>query len=59
VQRCAMMVWEGLGGFKETLLDDEEVMHYLSVKDVNACFDVKPYLAHVDYIFKRTFSKKG
>ncbi|MBI5885445.1 MAG: adenylosuccinate lyase [Deltaproteobacteria bacterium] len=59
VQRCAMMVWEGLGGFKETLLDDDEVMHYLSIKDVDGCFDVRPYLAHVDYIFKRTFARKG
>jgi len=59
VQRNAMKVWAGLGDFKSTLLEDAEVMNYLSVKDVDGCFDVKPYLAHVDYIFKRTFAKKG
>ncbi|MFQ5735299.1 MAG: adenylosuccinate lyase [Thermodesulfobacteriota bacterium] len=55
VQRNAMKVWEGLGGFKELLLDDEAVMKFLTPKEVEACFDVKPYLKNVNYIFKRTF----
>lgn len=57
VQRNAMKVWEGLGGFKELLLDDEAVMKFLSPKDVEACFDARPYLKNVDYIFRRTFKK--
>ncbi|MBI5562452.1 MAG: adenylosuccinate lyase [Deltaproteobacteria bacterium] len=58
VQRCAMQVWEGLGDFNSSLLDDAEVMNYMSAKEVERCFDVRPYLRHVDYIFKRTFKKK-
>ncbi len=58
VQRNAMKVWEGLGDFKSLLLDDNEVMNYMSPKEVEACFDVRPYIKHVDYIFKRTFGKK-
>lgn len=58
VQRNAMKVWEGLGDFKSLLNDDNEVINYLSAREIDACFDVKPYLKHVDYIFKRTFTKK-
>ena len=58
VQRNAMKVWEGLGDFRSLLVDDAEVMNYLSVKEIDACFDVRPYLKQVDYIFNRTFGKK-
>jgi adenylosuccinate lyase len=58
VQRNAMKVWEGLGDFRSLLIDDEEVMNYLSEKEVDRCFDIKPYLKNVDYIFKRTFGGK-
>ncbi len=58
VQRNAMKVWEGLGDFKSLLLEDNEVMNYLTSKEVEACFDVRPYLKNVDYIFRRTFGKK-
>ncbi|MBI5887731.1 MAG: adenylosuccinate lyase [Deltaproteobacteria bacterium] len=59
VQRNAMKVWEGLGDFKSNLLDDENVMHRLTPKEVEACFDIRPYLANVDYIFERAFGKKS
>jgi adenylosuccinate lyase len=57
VQRNAMKVWEGLGDFRSLLMDDPEVMNFITVKELDACFDLKPYLKHVDYIFKRTFRK--
>jgi len=50
-------VWEGLGDFRSLLVDDPEVMNFLTVKELDACFDLKPYLKHVNYIFKRTFRK--
>ncbi|HAO92696.1 MAG TPA: adenylosuccinate lyase, partial [Deltaproteobacteria bacterium] len=58
VQRSAMKVWEGLGDFKSLLLEDTEVMTYLTEKELCACFDVKPYIKNVDYIFRRTFGAK-
>jgi len=58
VQRSAMKVWEGLGDFKSLLLEDNEVMNYLTEKELCACFDVKPYIKNVDYIFRRTFGAK-
>jgi len=58
VQRNAMKVWEGLGDFRSLLLEDAEVMNYLTEKELGACFDVKPYIRNVDYIFRRTFGAK-
>ncbi|MBI5235052.1 MAG: adenylosuccinate lyase [Deltaproteobacteria bacterium] len=58
VQRNAMKVWQGSGDFKSLLLDDDDVMRVLTAKDVEACFDLKPYLKNVDHIFKRTFGAK-
>ncbi len=58
VQRNAMKVWEGLGDFRSLLIDDAEVMNYLTVKEIDSCFDIRPYLKQVDYIFNRTFGKK-
>jgi len=57
VQTNAMKVWEGLGSFKDLLLEDVAVGKFLTPKEVEACFDVKPYVKNVNYIFKRTFSK--
>ena len=57
VQRNAMKVWEGLGDFKSLLIDDEEVMNCLTEKEVDGCFDIRPYLKNVNYIFRRTFGK--
>ncbi len=58
VQRNAMKVWQGAGDLKSLLLEDDDVMRVLTAKDVEACFDLKPYLKNVDHIFKRTFLKK-
>jgi len=58
VQRNAMKVWEGLGDFRSLLMEDNQVMNYLSEKEVDGCFDIKPYLKNVNYIFKRTFGGK-
>jgi adenylosuccinate lyase len=58
VQRNAMKVWEGGDkdlDFKGLLLKDKAVTSKLKPKEIEACFALKPYLKHVDYIFKRVF----
>jgi len=40
------------------LLEDTAVAKFLTTKEVSACFDMKPYLKNVNYIFKRTFRKR-
>ncbi len=58
VQRSAMKVWKGASDFKGLLLKDKLVIEYLNPREVERCFDIRPYLKNVDYIFNRVFSKK-
>jgi adenylosuccinate lyase len=55
VQRNAMAAHEGRGLFRELLKKDKEVRKYLSVRQIDQCFDVKYYLKNVDKIFRRVF----
>ena len=55
VQRNAMKVWDGKGGFKELLKKDKELKNYLNDKKIDECFDLKHHLKNIDYIFKRIF----
>lgn len=53
VQRNAMQAWEGEADFQTLLLKDPEVSTYLSPDEIATCFDLKPYVEHVDAIFTR------
>ncbi len=55
VQRCAMKVWKEEVEFKDVLKKDKEVTELLSPQEIDSCFSLKPYLKHVNYIFKRVF----
>lgn len=57
VQENAMKVWEGEKDFKALLLKDKRVTGKISEKEIEACFDLKHQLRHVDYIFQRVFGK--
>jgi len=58
VQRNAMEVWKRGGDFKLRLRSDQDIRKYLSVKEIDDCFDLSHTLANVDYIFKRVFQAK-
>ena len=53
VQRSAMSTWHGEGSFKDLLLQDEEVLNLISPEELEALFDVRSYLGHLDTIFAR------
>jgi len=53
VQRNATAAWEKGEHFRDCLLRDPQVLRYLSPEAIAACFDLKPYLEHVDTIFAR------
>lgn len=53
VQRCAMSLKEDSIDFKHILLSDEEVRKFLTQAEIEACFDFKYHLKHVDRIFKK------
>lgn len=53
VQQSAMKAWEGQADFQTLLSKDAEVTRHLSPDEIATCFDLKPYLEHVDTIFSR------
>jgi len=57
VQKNAMRVWEKGEDFLELLKADPQVRKALKPKELEANFDLKHHLRHVDTIFKRVFGK--
>ncbi len=57
VQKHAMGVWKGKSDFLTLLKADPKVRKALSPKEIEANFDLKYHLKHVDTIFKRVFGK--
>jgi adenylosuccinate lyase len=55
VQRNAMRVWEKSEDFKTLLSQDEEIKRILTQKELEAAFDIRSHLKHVDDIFRRVF----
>ena len=55
VQRNAMPVWEGKGGFLDLLLADKEIAKFLNAEQLSALFDLAYHTKHVDAIFARVF----
>ena len=57
VQKNAMRVWRDGEDFLALLKADPKVRKALSPKEIEANFDLKYHLKHVDTIFKRVFGK--
>ncbi len=53
IQHCAMQVWQDTSDFKEVLYRDRKVRKFLKPSEIDACFDIKYYTRHRDFIFKR------
>lgn len=53
VQRNAMECWRTKRNFKDLILDDEEIMEFLSKEEVEDIFSYDRYTNNVNYIFKR------
>lgn len=53
VQRCAMKSWKEGSDFKANLLNDKDLLRYLSKKDLDKIFDLDYYLRNVGKIFRR------
>ncbi len=60
VQRCAMKVWnERKHDFRTVLSRDREVTKLLGPGELDSCFDLKPYVKNVGYIFRRVFRRRA
>jgi len=57
VQRIAMKIWEKGGDFKTLLSEDEAVKNLLTREELDAAFDVRSHLKHVEDIFRRVFGE--
>jgi adenylosuccinate lyase len=55
VQRNAMKAIQGGGNFRSLLDTDAEVTRLLQKSEIEACFDLKYHLKHVETVFKRVF----
>jgi adenylosuccinate lyase len=55
IQKAAHTAWEKGRSFKDELLAEPSISKHFSVEEIEAMFDFKPYLKHVDMIFKRVF----
>lgn len=53
VQRNAMRSWHTGTGFQQLLLDDREVMQFITAGEIKDLFDYNYHLKHVDEIYSR------
>jgi len=58
VQKSAMKSWMEDTEFKRLLVEDDEVMSFLSSEDINNVFKIENFLTHTDFIFKRAFGEE-
>ena len=52
-----MAVHEGEGQFRDLVLQDKEILRFLTPLEIDSCFDLGHYTKHVDRIFRRVFVK--
>jgi adenylosuccinate lyase len=57
VQRNAMKVWEKGEDFRTMLSQDAEIQRLLTPEELDAAFDVRHHLEHVNAIFSRVFGE--
>ena len=55
VQRNAMKAWENGEDFRALVAADADIAHALTAEALNAAFDLRRQLRHVDAIFERVF----
>jgi len=54
-----MKSWNEDLDFKQLLLEDEQVMSYLSFDDIENVFRLENFLGQIDFIFDRVFGGKN
>jgi adenylosuccinate lyase len=59
VQKVAMECWKNREEFQKAVQKDPEIQKLLSVKEIEACFDLRVQLRNIDYLFQRVGLLKG
>lgn len=57
VQSAAMEVFNKGGSFKKAILSHPDLSKRLSAKEIEACFDPRQFVSHIETIYKRVFSE--
>lgn len=57
VQSAAMEVFNKGGSFKKAILSHPDLSKRLSVQEIEACFDPRQFVSHIETIYKRVFSE--
>jgi len=47
------MAWSGKGRFQDLVQHDSKVRQWLSEEEIDACFELKPYLRNIDKIYRK------
>lgn len=53
VQKNALDAFNNHGNFKENLLKDNKILEYLSVNEIEQCFNIEDYLKNIETIYSR------
>jgi len=53
VQNCSLKAWQENLDFKELVSADPEITRHLSLREIESCFSIEPYLKKIDFIFER------
>lgn len=53
VQKVAGEAYAQDADFEYFLMEDDEIMQYFTVAELDKIFDYEPYLKHIDYIYHR------
>jgi adenylosuccinate lyase len=57
VQRISMQVWQDQTDFRALLLENAEVVQYLTKSEIEEFFNYQTYLRNIDIIFTRVFGQ--
>lgn len=57
VQPIAMYAWENKIHFKELLLKNEIIMNYITIEELDECFNYKYHISNLEEIYDRVFKK--
>jgi adenylosuccinate lyase len=55
VQRNAMESWQKRRDFKTLLMNDQDILKYLTPSEIEKAFEFDYYLRNIDYIYSRVF----
>ncbi len=53
VQKNALDAFNNNGNFEDNLLNDKEILNYLSIEEIKECFNTQDYLKNIDEIYNR------